>query len=83
MRLFLKYSLRIPSRSRVLEISCGQGLNICTLALREYEVCGVDASKEHLNIAELLARKLNCRVNLRLVKDPELPFDDEYFDTVD
>lgn len=72
----------IPLRSKVLEVGFGRGLNLCTLALGKYEVYGVDISKEYLNIAELLLEKLNCRVNLRLVKGSELPFDNNYFDAV-
>jgi len=52
--------------SKVLEVGCGWGLNICTLALREYEVYGVDISKEHLNMAELLARKFELKSEFKI-----------------
>jgi len=67
---------------RVLEIGCGRGLNVCALALEGYDVYGVDVSAEALNIAEKLAEKLGCRVQLKPINGVRLPFESEFFDAV-
>ncbi len=75
-------SQELREGSKILEIGCGRGLNICALALKGYNVYGVDVSGEALDVARRLAEKMGCRVHLRLVDGVRLPFRPEFFDAV-
>lgn len=72
----------LPAGSKVLEVGCGRGLNLCELALRGYDAYGVDVSEEALSIAAKLAKKANCCVILRKVDGVSLPFNEASFDCV-
>lgn len=66
--------------SRILDVGCGRGLITCSLALKGFEVHGVDISEDALKIAEKLAYKLKCKPTFRLAELDELPFPSSYFD---
>lgn len=67
---------------RILDFGCGRGLLSCFLAIKNFEVYGVDASADALEIANKLAEKLGCKLRFRLIKENNLPFVDEYFDAI-
>jgi len=67
---------------RILDFGCGRGLLSCSLALKNFKVCGVDASMNTLEIANRLARNLGCKPRFRFIKGDNLPFVDEYFDAI-
>lgn len=66
--------------SRILDVGCGRGLVTCSLALKGFEVHGVDISEGALKIAEKLACKLKCKPTFRLAELDELPFPSAYFE---
>jgi 2-polyprenyl-3-methyl-5-hydroxy-6-metoxy-1,4-benzoquinol methylase len=67
-------------QGRVLDDGCGSGRNfIKTEGLEWY---GTDFSKEMLKYARIDAEKKGIKVDLRLVKSEDLPFDDGFFDAV-
>jgi len=65
---------------RILDVGCGRGLVTCSLALKNFEVHGVDISVDALEIANKLAHKLGCRPTFHLIEGNDLPFADSYFD---
>jgi 2-polyprenyl-3-methyl-5-hydroxy-6-metoxy-1,4-benzoquinol methylase len=67
---------------RILDFGCGRGLLSCFLAMKNFDVYGVDASADTLKIAEKLAEKLGCKPRFRLIKENDFPFVDEYFDAI-
>jgi len=70
----------LEPNSKILDFGCGRGLGACSLALRGFEVHGVDVSADAIKIAERLADKLNCKSDFHLIKEIKLPFPDTYFD---
>ena len=72
----------LPLDSRILDFGCGRGQLTCALALRGFQTCGVDISKDVLDIARKLAFKLNCKATFHLTRNNKLPFPNEHFDAV-
>lgn len=68
--------------SRILDYGCGRGLITCHLAIKGFDVYGVDISEDYLRVAEKLAEKLNCKPKFYVVKGDRLPFLDGYFGVV-
>lgn len=70
----------LPLGSRILDFGCGRGQIACALALRGFQTCGVDISRDALAIARRLASKLSCDAAFHLVQKSKVPFPDGYFD---
>jgi 2-polyprenyl-3-methyl-5-hydroxy-6-metoxy-1,4-benzoquinol methylase len=68
--------------SRILDFGCGQGLLSCSLAMRGFEVYGVDISPEAIQIANKLAENLKCKVYFQSIDGGTIPFPDGYFDAI-
>ncbi len=72
----------LPPGCKVLDFGCGRGQLTCALALRGFQTCGVDISRDALKIAGRLASKLECKATFHLSRNNKLPFPSEYFDAV-
>jgi len=70
----------LEPNSRILDVGCGRGLVTCSLAMKGFEVHGVDISADALEIAEKLADKLGCKPQFHLIKENEFPFPAAHFD---
>jgi ubiquinone/menaquinone biosynthesis C-methylase UbiE len=77
-----EFSKYVPRNSRILDFGCGRGMISCSLALRGFEVHGVDISNEALDVAKKLNDKLRCKVTFYRIERSELPFAHGYFDAV-
>lgn len=67
---------------RVLEVGCGQGVDLSRFAKNGANVTGIDLTEEGIRIARERFRILGLNGNL-LVEDAEnLPFQENYFDMV-
>lgn len=51
-----------PSAKRLLDIGCGSGRHLTTLATRGYQVTGVDLSPEMIDYVEQEAKRANLRI---------------------
>lgn len=74
----------LPPNGRVLDVGCGGGQNLCSLAEArpDAELCGLDLSAEQLARARRRARPFDGRVSFVEGSALELPFDDGQFDLV-
>jgi ubiquinone/menaquinone biosynthesis C-methylase UbiE len=61
---------------QVLDVGCGTGHYISELRARGFQVCGVDGSRDMLNVA----RRNNSGANILEARVQQLPFPDESFD---
>ena len=78
-----KYPLAEMRRgTRVLEIGCGTGANLCFLAEEGFSVSAIDGSKVALEQASKLLSKKNYSVELLNGDATKLPWEDNYFDVV-
>ena len=69
--------------SKILEIGCGTGRTAIPLALKGFNVTGIDISKKMLENAEKNAKKLKAdRAHFVLADASDLPFKDKSFDVV-
>lgn len=64
--------------SRILDVATGTGEQAFAFAQREYEVVGVDISKDMLRIANEHNKYTN--VTFRVADAANMPFEDDYFD---
>lgn len=64
--------------SRILDVATGTGEQAFAFAQREYEVVGVDISKDMLRIANEHNEYTN--VTFRVADAANMPFEDDYFD---
>jgi len=67
-------------RGKLVNLGCGHGADFLPFIKHDFELYGVDYSKEMLKLAEQYARKFNFDVNLILADVSCLPFKDEVFD---
>lgn len=75
------HSLRLPHKSRVVDVGCGTGLITNRLVERAELIVGVDFSRRLLQEARKKARS-HQRVFLVLADADNLPFADHVFDMV-
>jgi SAM-dependent methyltransferase len=73
---------RLPPNARVLDLGCGTGADAIFLAKQNFEVHGVDFSKEALRLAEQRASQESVVVDWRECSALNTPFDDGYFDLI-
>lgn len=77
--------LNFNSGDRVLDVGCGLG-GACRYIASNYdvEVTGIDITREYCRLARRLTEdsRLNGNVRFKHADALELPFDDEYFDSV-
>jgi ubiquinone/menaquinone biosynthesis C-methylase UbiE len=73
---------KLIPQTRVLDLGCGTGADAVFLAQQNYEVHGLDFSKEALRLAEHRARDCGVAVNWHECSALNTPFDDGYFDLV-
>ena len=67
--------------NRVLEASFGTGYLLMHYT-GEYEVCGIDYNAEMVEIAKKNIARKNIEATLRQANVEQLPFPDNYFDTI-
>jgi ubiquinone/menaquinone biosynthesis C-methylase UbiE len=65
---------------KILDVGCGRGTVTCSLALKGFEVHGIDISMDAIEIAKKLAGKLGCKPTFYLIEEDKLPFSEAYFD---
>jgi len=77
-------SLRLPRRARVLEIGCGRGIALPTLArhLTPARLVGIDIDLTLLADAQRRLRETGTRAELIVADVRCLPFPDGYFDLI-
>lgn len=77
----LEFIDSLPPRSRVLDIGCGNGRHVATLAARDHRALGVDFSRRLLSLGRDEARFKGWagRVEWVEAEAASLPFDDEAF----
>lgn len=74
----------VPADGRVLDVGCGGGQNICSLAETrpDVEITGLDLSDRQVARATRRAERFGSRVRVVQGSALELPFDDGRFDLV-
>lgn len=78
---FLVRTLRMKKGNRVLDLACGQGRHVISLAKRGMNVVGVDASAYLLEIAKQRAKEAKVDVNF-LREDMRAYYKNEEYDTI-
>jgi len=66
----------------VLDVGCGQGIDLCEFALAGARVTGIDLTPRHIELAKVHAREAGVEATLVEGDAEQLPFDDESFDRV-
>jgi ubiquinone/menaquinone biosynthesis C-methylase UbiE len=66
----------------VLDVGCGQGIDVCEFALAGARVTGIDLTPRHIALAEEHAREAGIEAALIEGDCEQLPFDDASFDRV-
>jgi ubiquinone/menaquinone biosynthesis C-methylase UbiE len=66
----------------VLDVGCGQGIDVCEFALAGARVTGIDLTPRHVALAEAHAREAGIEATLTEGDCEQLPFDDAAFDRV-
>ena len=67
---------------RILDISCGTGLYSIELAKLGYNVCACDLCKNHIDLLNEKAKKLNLNIKAYTCDARSLPFENNSFDLV-
>jgi ubiquinone/menaquinone biosynthesis C-methylase UbiE len=73
---------RLPARAQVLDLGCGTGADAIFLANQNYEVHGLDFSREALRLAEQRARECGVVVEWHECSALNTPFGDGFFDLI-
>lgn len=69
--------------SKILDIGCGSGNHLLSLAEQGFEVYGLDSSKEAINLAEERFEKAGLTAKLQVGSMHNLlPFSDDFFDGI-
>jgi 2-polyprenyl-3-methyl-5-hydroxy-6-metoxy-1,4-benzoquinol methylase len=78
LKLFQTYSVK-----NVLDLGCGSGGYLVSLAKNGFEVYGLDFSKEAVDVAKSWLKEEGCEGNLKIGSIYEkLPYADHFFDAV-
>jgi SAM-dependent methyltransferase len=75
---FLESALRLPPRSKVLDLACGGGRHALELAARGHQVTGVDLSTEFLAAARARAAERQLTVTWEERPMEDLPWQGEF-----
>lgn len=67
---------------KILDIGCGTGFFSIMLSKNGFDVCGIDLTREMIEMAEELAQREKCSVVFKVMDAESLQFDDEIFDVV-
>jgi ubiquinone/menaquinone biosynthesis C-methylase UbiE len=66
----------------VLDVGCGQGIDLCEYALQGANVTGIDLTPRHIELARQHLDELGLEGSVVLGDAEDLPFPDETFDRV-
>jgi len=67
---------------RVLDVGCGQGIDLANYALNGAEVTGVDLTPRHVSLARQHLEEMGLRAEVREGDAEALPFEDSSYDRV-
>jgi len=67
---------------RILDLGCGNGNHLVFLAELGYDVCGIDISREAVEIARAWLNKEGLKADIQVADAEELPYKDKSFDVV-
>jgi ubiquinone/menaquinone biosynthesis C-methylase UbiE len=67
---------------RVLDVGCGQGIDLCEYALAGARVTGIDLTPRHVELARQHLGELGLQGTVVLGDAEDLPFPDQTFDRV-
>ncbi len=75
--------LRERNAKRVLDLGCGTGRHLIFFANQGFEVYGLDAALEGIEIAKkwLAENNLNCKLTIHRMEE-KFPYEDSFFDAV-
>lgn len=83
VRLFSGKYVDVPNPpAKVMEHGFGHATNLVFFASKDYECAGCEISGSFIKEAEKLFKSMNKPIDLRLVKDDAIPYDDNVFDIV-
>jgi ubiquinone/menaquinone biosynthesis C-methylase UbiE len=66
----------------VLDVGCGQGMDVCEFALAGARAVGIDLTPRHVELARQHAEEAGIKARIVCGDAEALPFDDESFDRV-
>jgi ubiquinone/menaquinone biosynthesis C-methylase UbiE len=66
----------------VLDVGCGQGIDVCEFALAGARVTGLDLTPRHVELARAHAAEAGVEANISEGDAEDMPFPDESFDRV-
>jgi SAM-dependent methyltransferase len=75
---FITQVLNLTSGESILDLYCGYGRHAIELAKQGYNVTGVDATQDFLDIAVQKAQKANVKINFTQKDMRELDYDGEF-----
>jgi ubiquinone/menaquinone biosynthesis C-methylase UbiE len=64
----------------VLDVGCGQGIDVCEFALAGAQVTGIDLTPRHVELAQAHVAEAGVEAEILQGDAEELPFDDASFD---
>jgi ubiquinone/menaquinone biosynthesis C-methylase UbiE len=67
---------------RVLDVGCGQGIDLANYALNGADATGVDLTPRHVSLARRHLEEMGLRAEVREGDAEDLPFEDASFDRV-
>jgi ubiquinone/menaquinone biosynthesis C-methylase UbiE len=77
-----EFARMLPSGSSILDIGCGNGRDCIFLAKKDFDVTGIDISKEALIKAKHLAEKRKLKISFKLINIEKTPYKKESFDGI-
>ena len=83
VRIFSGRYVKIPKPPvKVMEHGFGHATNLAFFASKGYECAGCEISEPFIKEAEELFKFMNKPIDLRLVKEDAIPYDDKAFDII-
>lgn len=75
--------LKERNAKRILDLGCGTGRHLIFFANQGYEVYGIDAAFDGIEIAKkwLAENNLNCNLTIQRIEE-KFPYEDSFFDAV-